>query len=129
MRSVVICGSRRFKPEIRKFADDLKKSGVVVYEPFLTSFGWDKWKKEHPKIPVVLATGLTLHHIDFIKQADVCYIYNKDGYAGNSTTLEIGAAAALCKTIYVLEEDEELCRQVLYKDIVKTPHELIQLLK
>jgi hypothetical protein len=27
MKTVVLCGSTRFKPEIRKFAAELKKSG------------------------------------------------------------------------------------------------------
>ena len=37
MKTVVMCGSRRFKPEIREFAKRLKKLGVVVYEPYLHS--------------------------------------------------------------------------------------------
>ncbi len=35
MRSVVICGSRRFKTGIREFAEVLKKAGAVVFEPIL----------------------------------------------------------------------------------------------
>ncbi len=32
MKSVVLCGSRRFKPQIRKFAQELKKKGATVLE-------------------------------------------------------------------------------------------------
>lgn len=35
MKSVVICGSRKFEKEIRKFGSELRKLGVVVYEPIL----------------------------------------------------------------------------------------------
>ena len=35
MKSVVICGSRRFKLEIREFAKQLEKGGVTVFEPYL----------------------------------------------------------------------------------------------
>lgn len=35
--------------------------------------------------------------------ADVVFVFNKDGYAGNSTTLEIGYSVALGKPIYALK--------------------------
>lgn len=120
-----MCGARRFKSEIREFAKELKAQGVFVYEPFLTNFDWAELEKQDPLISVLVATGLTLHHIEFIRKADVTFVYNKGGYAGNSVTLEVGAAAALHKSIYALEHDEELCRQVLYSGEAKTPKALI----
>ncbi|PIP57827.1 hypothetical protein COX03_00990 [Candidatus Woesebacteria bacterium CG22_combo_CG10-13_8_21_14_all_39_10] len=59
------------------------------------------------------------------------YLYtNKDGYSGVSTTLELGAAVALGKPIYALsDKDEELCRLVLFRGFIKTPKELIKILK
>ena len=51
----------------------------------------------------------------------------KDGYSGVSTTLELGYAMALGKVIYALSEDkEEGCRNVLFREIIKTPEELIK---
>jgi len=35
MKSIVICGSRRFKTEMRKFEAELTRGGVVVYSPYL----------------------------------------------------------------------------------------------
>ena len=62
--------------------------------------------------------------------ADIIFIYNKGGYSGNSTTLEIGYAVALGKPIYALsDKDEELCRRVLIKGVTNTPKELIKKLK
>lgn len=128
MRSVVLCGSRRFKPEMRKFGADLKKLGVVVFEPYLHS-GQDEWKDMTQEYQNFVALGLTHDHIYKIKMADVVFIFNPGGYAGVSTTLEIGAALALGKPIYALSRDEELCRNVLFRETVTTPRKLLQHLK
>ncbi|MBI2268443.1 MAG: hypothetical protein HYU80_03315 [Candidatus Blackburnbacteria bacterium] len=54
--------------------------------------------------------------------ADVVFVFNKDGYVRNSTTLEIGS-------IYALTSDEELCRHVLFREIISSPEELVKGLK
>lgn len=129
MKTVVICGSRRFKPEIRKFAKDLKKLGVAVYEPYLHS-GKEEWEKLSDTYKQYVALGLTHDHFYKIKMADVVFIYNKDGYSGNSTTLELGYAVALGKPIYALsDQDEELCRRVLMRGFINTPKQLFQKLQ
>jgi len=62
--------------------------------------------------------------------ADVVFVYNKDGYSGNSTTLELGYAMALGKPIYALsDKDGELCRKVLFRDFFTKPSELVKVLK
>ena len=123
MKSVVLCGSKKYKPEIREFAKKLKKSGVVVYEPHLTSFKWDEIPEDSAKF---ISIGLTYDHFNKIRRADIIFVYNKDGYVGNSVTLEIGYAAALDKPIYALEKDDDACRNSCFCDIVKTPEELIK---
>jgi len=128
MKTVVICGSRRFKKEIREFAAKLKKAGVVVYEPILNDDPKINELPEHFKRFAFL--GLTHHQFSFIRKADVVYFYNKDGYLGNSSTLELGFAEALGKPIYALEEDkEEPCRNVLIDEVIKTPKELMKRLR
>ena len=129
MKTVVICGSRRFKPEIREFAQQLKNEGIVVYEPYLHS-GQEEWENLSDDYKKFVALGLTHDHFYKIKMADVVFVFNKDGYAGNSTTLEIGYAIALGKPIYALSGgDEELCRRVLFREIISSPTELINKLK
>jgi len=129
MKTVVICGSRRFKPEIREFAKRLKKLGVVVYEPYLHS-RQDELAKLSEDYKKFVALGLTHDHFYKIRMADVVFIFNKDGYAGNSTTLEIGYAVALGKPIYALSDDnEELCRHILFREIISSPTELAKRLK
>jgi len=124
MKSVVLCGSRRFKPEMREFGKQLVELGVSVYQPYLHS-GQDAWEKLSDEYKKFVALGLTHDHFYKIKMADVVFVYNKDGYSGVSTTLEIGYAVALGKPIYALNSDEELCRHVLFRDVVKTPEDFI----
>ena len=124
-----MCGSRRFKPEIREFAKSLKKLGVVVYEPYLHT-GQDEWAKLSEDYKKFVTLGLTHDHFYKIQMADVVFIFNKDGYAGNSTTLEIGYAVALGKPIYALSgDDEEISRHVLFREIISSPIELAKKLK
>ncbi|MDO8667980.1 MAG: nucleoside 2-deoxyribosyltransferase [bacterium] len=125
MKSVVLCGSRRFKPEIREFGEKLKQLGVVVFEPYLHS-GQDDWQDLSDDHKKFIALGLTHEHFHKIKLADVVFIYNKDGYSGNSVTMEIGYAVGANKPIYALSADEELCRHVLFRKIIRTPEELIK---
>ncbi|XOB42279.1 MAG: nucleoside 2-deoxyribosyltransferase [Candidatus Nealsonbacteria bacterium] len=126
MKSVVICGSRRFKPEIKKFAKKLKDLGVVVFSPYLHS-GQDEWDNLSDDYKKFTALGLTHDHFYKIKIADVVFIYNKDGYSGNSTTLEIGCAVAMGKPIYALSSDkDELCRNILFREIIQSPEQLVK---
>jgi hypothetical protein len=127
MKSVVLCGSSRFKSEMRAFAAELKAQGVLVYEPYLhyDQAGWDTLSDDYKKFATL---GLTHDHLYKIRMADVLFVYNKDGYVGNSTTLEIGAALALNKPIYAFHIDDEWVRQTLFRAIVVTPAELIRYL-
>lgn len=129
MKSVVICGSRRFKTEIREFAKRLKKLGVVVYEPYLHSGLEPEWSKLSDYYKKFVALGLTHDHFYKIQMADVVFVFNKNGYAGNSTTLEIGYAVALGKPIYALNADEELCRHVLFREFISSPTKLAKNIK
>ena len=130
MRTVVVCGSTRFKPKIRKFAEDLKKLGVVVFEPHLHHSNEGQWEKLSTDYQKFVAMGLTYDHFEKIRMADVVFIYNEDGYVGNSVTLEMGYAAACAKPIYALCRDEvEKCRDCLFRDVVKTPEELVEKLR
>ena len=128
MKSVVICGSRRFKPAIRKFASDLKKAGVTVFEPYLHS-GKKEWEEMSQSYKNFVALGLTHDHFHKIKMADIVFFYNEGGYLGNSSTLELGYAMALGKPVYALSnKDEEICRKVLFRGTFKTPIELLKIL-
>ncbi len=131
MKSVVICGSKKFRKEIDLFADNLKSLGAVVYEP---SFRWlekwteEEWNKLSDDIKKSVVMGLTYQHYRKIGLADTVFIFNKGGYIGNSVNLEIGYATAKGKPIYSLEQDEELGRQFLFSDAVFFPEKLAEIL-
>lgn len=129
MKSVVICGSGKFAKEARAFGVKLEKLGVPVLMPhFYSASGF--WNDLRDSDKPFVALGLTHDHFYKIRKADVVFIYNKDGYAGNSTTLEMGYAVACDKPIYALsDKDEEMCRHILFQKVVKTPAALAKLLK
>jgi len=128
MKTVVMCGSRKFKPQQRRFARELRKLGVTVFEPYLHS-GEDEWRHLSNDYKKFVALGLTHDHFYKISMADVVFVYNQDGYLGVSTTLEIGFAVAKEKPIYALFSDDEMCRNVLFRDVVNTPKEFLKYLK
>ena len=130
MKTVVVCGSKKYKKSIHNFCSELKKLGVVVFEP---NFDEPVFKDEffHSKhITKAVFKGLTLEHFDWIRKADVCFIYNKDEYAGVNVSLEMGFASALGKPIYALREKTgDPCRNALIDKVVSTPKKLMSLLK
>lgn len=130
MKSIVICGSSRFASEMREFAKKLIILGVVVYEPHLYRESGGVWGEIKDFDKKFVALGLAHDHFYKIRMADVVYVYNKDGYTGVSTNIEIGYAVALDKPIYVYEEnDGEICRKVLFSGVIKKPEDLINYLK
>ncbi|HEY4488907.1 MAG TPA: hypothetical protein VJA87_00260 [Candidatus Paceibacterota bacterium] len=125
MKSVTICSSNRFAEEALVFADKLRELGVTVFAPHFYTYhygGLEEIKDHNKKF---LALGLTLDHFQKIRKGDATFIFNKGGYSGNSTTLEIGYASALGKTVYALsDKDEEVCRDILFDGYAATPEEL-----
>jgi nucleoside 2-deoxyribosyltransferase len=130
MKSVVICSSNRFANKADKFGKELEKLGVNVLAPhfYTKNYGGLEKVKDHNK--KFIAMGLTHDHFNKIRKSDVVFIYNEDGYSGNSVTLELGFAVALGKSIYALsDKDPETCRDILFSGYAKTPKELIKFIK
>lgn len=129
MKSVVICGSSRFAQEIREFAEKLKKLGVIVYEPHLYRASGGIWENLSEFDKPLVAAGLTHDHFRKIRLADVVYVLNKKGYSGVSTSMEIAYGVALAKPIYAFSDnDEEICRKILFSGIVSSPDDLLRYL-
>ena len=128
MKSVAICGSaKRAKKEIEEFVTQLRKRGVIVFPPVLLIAEENEWEKLSPDIKKAACVGLTLDHFfNQIKKADVCFIYNKDGYIGNSVTMEITCAFIMGKPTFAKEPDlAEPFRAVLINEIVPDVDTLI----
>ena len=129
MKSIVVCGSKKYKDEIKQFCDKLRKLGVFVYEPNIQEPLQEDAFVHSEHITRTIFKGLTLEHFDWIRKADVCFVYNKDEYVGVSVTLEMGYAAALAKPLYALNKKTgDPCRDSLIDRTVGTPEDLIKLL-
>lgn len=141
MKSVVICCSQRHKDKLSEFVSDLKKLGAsVVFEPNFDNRDSDFIAKEEKErlqtkeyreqVPAMVHA-----HFEKIRKADVCFVFNKDGYLGVNTTLEVGYAHGKGMIIYALEPERsferggEICRDILFSEIIKTPEDLIARLR
>ncbi|MFA6314847.1 MAG: hypothetical protein WC648_00540 [Candidatus Paceibacterota bacterium] len=130
MKSVTICSSNKFAKEALAFAEELKKLGVTVLAPHYYAYNYGDVDKVEGHNKKFIAMGLTHDHFNKIKKGDVIFIFNKDGYSGNSVTLELGYATALGKIIYALsDKDPETCRDILFTGYADTPEKLAKLLK
>lgn len=75
----------------------------------------------------VFFKGVTLEHFEYIRKADVCFMFNKGGYIGTSVTLELGFAQAMGMPIYSLEKETgDPCTECLMDGVVPTPELLLK---
>src|ERR1700722_17815446 len=122
MKSVVVCGSRRYKTEIASFCKILSNLGVMVFEPSFQEPVEESDIIHSEYITSKVFKGLTLEHFDWIRKSEVCFVYNKDNYVGVSVTMEIAYADALSKPIFALSaKTGDPCRDSLIDKVVKTP--------
>ncbi|KKU41333.1 MAG: hypothetical protein UX57_C0004G0037 [Candidatus Uhrbacteria bacterium GW2011_GWE2_46_68] len=113
MRTVCICASKKYKKEVSQFCLDFPEDAF--------------FNSKH--VTKTIFKGLTLEHFDWVRKADVCFVYNQDDYAGVSVSLEMGYACALGKPIYALNEKTgDPCRDSLIDKVVSTPAKLAKLL-
>ena len=129
MKSVVVCGSKKYKVEIAQFCAELEKLGVLVFEPSFKEVVDESFTTETPYITGKLFKGLTLEHFDWIRKAEVCYIFNKADYVGTSVTMEMAYASALSKPVFSLSaKTGDPCRDALIDKVITTPKQLAALL-
>jgi hypothetical protein len=129
MKSVVICGSKRYRNEIHKFTAALEKLGVLVFEPNFTEPLHEDIKLPHQHVTDTVFKGLTLEHFDWIRKSEICFIFNKDDYVGVSVTMEMAYASALGKPVFALSaKTGDPCRDALVDKVVTTPKKLASLL-
>lgn len=129
MKTIVISGSiKKAGEEIENFAKELEDAGFRVIYPKL-GFRTDDWGKLSEAALRKLYKGLTIEYFDLIERADVVFIYNKEGYCGNSVTMELAYAYAMRKPIYALMKDQEISRDVLFDGYAENPEELIRYIK
>ena len=111
------------------YCRDLEKLGVLVFEPSIQQPIFEDEKIHSEYVTAKLFKGLTLEHFDWIRKAEVCFVYNKDDYVGVSVTLEMAYAAALGKPVFALSSKTgDPCRDALVDKVVATPKALASLL-
>jgi hypothetical protein len=124
-----VCGSKKYKHEIAKFCQELEKLGVLVFEPSIQQPIFEHEEIHSPYVTTKLFKGLTLEHFDWLRKADVCFIYNQDDYVGVSVTLEMAYASALGKLIFALNtKTGDPCRDVLIDKTFSSPKALVKIL-
>lgn len=129
MKSVVVCGSKKYRREIAAFCTQLEQLGVLVFEPSIRQPIPEDTFIHSEYVTAKLFKGLTLEHFDWIRKAEVCFVYNKDDYAGVSVTMEMAYAAALGKPVFALTpKTGEPLRDTLIDKVVATPQALAALL-
>lgn len=151
MRSVVFCSSQRFKNELQEFVAELRRLAqgrgfrIVVFDPEFDSDGNsggqihllpEKERLQNPIYRSEVAGKVYDHLFRKVKVADVCFIFNKDGYLGANTNGELFAAAMAGKLVYALEDAtlmgdypddlyEEPSSRKFIHEVVSTPEELL----
>ena len=149
MKSVVFCTSVRFRNELEDFVNHLKaeaaKNGQHVHvltpnfeedDPQFSKMR-EKDRLQNSFYRATVAGKVYDHLFRKVMVADVCFIFNKDGYIGANTHGELFAAAVLGKTIYALEDKtlmgsyphdlyEEPSSRKFIHDVVSDPEELLK---
>ena len=129
-KSVVVCASKRYADEVKIFCKELIDAGILVFEPDIYESLPENIEMESAKMKHDIFTGLTLKHFDWIRKADICFIYNKDNYIGTSVTMEMAYATALGKPVFCLSsETGDPCTNSLVDKTVASAQELADLLK
>ena len=121
MKSVCICGSFRFYAELVQLRNTLQARGVLCEWPL---------PGQH-RAPQAMtadeAQDAITQHLERMERAECIFIFNKDGYLGNSVVMEIGYAYARCKPVYVLAPIHDPFLRPLVNAVVSI-EELLQLL-
>jgi hypothetical protein len=78
---ITVLGSTKYRKQIIAWAwQKTKLEYLVLFAPFA--------KEEIPDVEAY-RNELELQHFQKIRMADIVWVYNKDGYIGESTKLEI----------------------------------------
>ena len=120
MQSVCICGSFRFYEEMVQLRNTLQARGARC-----------EWPLPGPRrAPQAMtadeARDAIIQHLERLDRAECIFVFNKDGYLGNSVVMEIGYAYAQHKPVYALAPMHDLFLRPLVRAIVGI-EELLQL--
>lgn len=131
-----------FIAELRRLAKDKGLHPVVLepnFEEMEARLGafHEKDRLKDPAYRETISGKVYDHLFRKVRVADVCFVFNKDGYLGVNTTGELFAAAMSGKLCYALHDKtlmgsyphdlyEEPSSRKLIHEIVSTPEELLK---
>ncbi len=151
MKSIVFCSSQRFKKDLDEFMARLvalAREHNMHFEVLHPEFEereesfYQLSEHERMKDEAYARNVLSVvydHLFRKVKVADICFVFNKNGYLGPNTIGELFAAAALGKVVYALDEKcltgkypdmlhaEPCCRGLIHR-VVASPEELVKYL-
>jgi nucleoside 2-deoxyribosyltransferase len=96
MKSICICGSFRFYEEMVDLRNALQARGIRCEWPLPGP------RREPQAMTADEARDAIMQHLERMDRAEGIFVFNKDGYLGNSVVMEIGYAYARRKPVYVL---------------------------
>ncbi len=110
MKSVFVASSRKYYDDIKLIKKELDKLGVKGNYPYFHLL--DEGMSDEKKIET------TLKHFPEIDEIDVLYVYAKQGYVGNSVTVEVTYAYAKGKEIISSELVDELAVRAMISKVM-----------
>ena len=152
MIKICFCSSQKFRPELEKFMADFQKiarknkQSFVIFHPEFEKkerkfeLSSEKMRLQDASYRKAIPGVVYNHLFRKVAQADIVFIFNKDGYIGANTHGELFAAAITRKLIFALEPKflmgsypkdmyEEPSASYLVHDIAKSPKELFEKIK
>jgi NTP pyrophosphatase (non-canonical NTP hydrolase) len=125
LNKVVICGSfRKSFKDICAIATEFQNLGFEITSPKISTIInpgsefviLDSDESSDPKI-------IEEKHLNAIKNSDIVYFYNPQGYLGASATFELGWSLALKKLIFFKENNADFTLNLFCKNVC-TPSEI-----
>lgn len=126
MKITIIGSFRKYYKEICNLINQFEENGIEVMSP-KKSFIVDNVdgfvilnSDEKNQKPFIIQE----HVFENIQSSEAVYVWNPEGYLGNSTCYEIGKIMGMGKPIFFKEEPRDLPIRV-EKDMVKSLNEMI----
>ena len=133
---ITICSSLRNRTELKNFTKQLEHLGIrYVSSPDFDNLPEEVITKEEEarrtnKFYTDQLPYMAKAWVNEVRKADLVFFFNKNGYLGINTTLELGVAIGMDKIIIALEKDiSEPCRNIYFDAICSTPEELYKFIQ
>ena len=108
---ICLCGSSRFTAEMAVMGWGFEKDGYIVLGLHLLPAWYDGVSADHQAEAEGVKERMDELHLCKIDLADKVFVFNLDGYIGNSCRREIAYAEAHGKPVMYLEPIEEAVKE------------------